>query len=621
MGKSNRIRANHAEKKIVTPAKRNQKKGMPTWLMSVIAAAVAIIVLGVCVMGVLSSSGVIARHRKAIYSENFKISENMLSYIFQNQYTTFQSNYANQLADFSLDTSKSLRDQKFGDTSGGSPASETLYLGSFEGTWYDYFMKLATEEASQVLLFCEEALQRDIELDDTDKATIDARIDELKETATLYGYTPDSYIAYNYGEGIKLKDVKNLEELYSLATKAMYAVQEDIEAAITDSDITSAYDKDKKAHNSVDYSYFSVNISYKSIAAEVLGKSDYTDAELKEKEAEVLAKYTEEILAAKNVLNELKEKKTSDEFNKHLFEVLAKDYYKDAYAKIELEAADVPETATIDAIKDSIVAYLVEKALADNAEISTAYTEKDGGYTIGEYTVTEKFAKFIDEVQSSVYKSLSNDKATYIVEKGPYTSGTEFSTWAFDDARAVGDTTAILSGDGKDSDEIKNDTGSFSGSVYSLTKTQYRDEDLSKNFAYAVFSSEDSAKKAITAFAAGTASKDNFTTVTTENGATGSSIYENYLAGHLGLADFDSWIFDESTKVGAHTETPIKIDDSNFLVAYYYEDSEPNWKISVKAEIFSERYSEFSTELPNKYSVTLKENVIDNVDAHSAHTH
>ena len=102
MGKSNRIRANHAEKKIVTPAKRNQKKGMPTWLMSVIAAAVAIIVLGVCVMGVLSSSGVIARHRKAIYSENFKISENMLSYIFQNQYTTFQSNYANQLADFSL---------------------------------------------------------------------------------------------------------------------------------------------------------------------------------------------------------------------------------------------------------------------------------------------------------------------------------------------------------------------------------------------------------------------------------------------------------------------------------------------------------------------------------------
>ena len=146
MGKSNRIRAKHAEKKIVTPVKvkAKQKKAMPLWLSSAIAGIVALAVLFVCVMGVISSNGVIKRNNKALYTENFKISENMLSYIFQNQYANFTSSYSSQLASIGFDTTKSLKDQAYDETS----------------TWYDYFVNSSIEEASQILLFCEEAYAR-----------------------------------------------------------------------------------------------------------------------------------------------------------------------------------------------------------------------------------------------------------------------------------------------------------------------------------------------------------------------------------------------------------------------------------------------------------------------------
>ena len=199
MGKSNRIRAKHAEKKIVTPVKvkAKQKKGMPLWLSSAIAGIVALAVLFVCVMGVISSNGVIKRNNKALYTENFKISENMLSYIFQNQYANFTSSYSSQLASIGFDTTKSLKDQAYDETS----------------TWYDYFVNSSIEEASQILLFCEEAYARGIELDDAEIASIDAEIASINETALLYGYTSgDSYISYNYGEGMKLKDVKKIME-------------------------------------------------------------------------------------------------------------------------------------------------------------------------------------------------------------------------------------------------------------------------------------------------------------------------------------------------------------------------------------------------------------------------
>ena len=597
MGKSNRIKATHAEKKIVTPTKRNTSKGMPLWLKSAIAAVIALAVLAVCLMGLLASNGVIGRYKKAIYTDNFSVSQNMFTYIFMSQYSSFVSENSSYLSSYGLDTTKSLKDQVFGENG---------------ETWYDYFEQLTVNQATQLLLYCEEANARDIELDDDDMVTIDEQIASIKTQAASY-VSVNAYISANYGEGIKLKDIKNVFKLSALASKAQIAVQEELEDAITLDEVQALYDKDAKLFNSVDYSTYSITVNYKDVAAEVLGKSDYTNTELEQKADEVLAKYTEKINDAKATVEALKAIKVVDDFNKKVFELSAIKQYDAKYDANELEDADIPAEDVVSAVKDIVIKNIVDAVVEEKDKTATAYTESEGTYKIGENTVTEKFAKFVDETQTSVFASVLSSKSTYIVEKATYTADDDFSTWAYDAARAANDTTTILAGDGSKGEEVANESGTFTASAYILTKAQYRDEDLSKNFVYSVYSSEASAKSAIAAFAAGTLSVDNFKTIATSNNASGTSQFESYVAGRFGVDAFDAWLFDEETAIGDYTEAPITVDTSTYLVAYYYEDSDANWIISVKTDIFSEKYTEFEESLSTTYSISLKEKVIGKV--------
>ena len=597
MGKSNRIKAVHAEKKIVTPVKHTKKGGMPLWLKSAIAAIIALAVLAVCLMGLITSNGVIGRYRRALYTDNFSISQNMFNYIFMSQYSNFVSQNSSYLSSYGLDTTKSLKDQPFGEDG---------------ETWYDYFEELAVDQATQLLLYCEEANTRDLELDEDDEASIEEQIALIKTQATSFG-SINAYISANYGEGIKLRDIRRVLELSTLASKAQIAVQEDLEAAITLDEVQALYDKDAKLFDNVDYSTYSITVNYKDVAAEVLGKSDYTNTELEQKSDEVLAKYKEKIEEAKATVEALKDIKVVDDFNKKVFELSAIKQYDTKYKANSLAEADLPAEDVVNAVKSIIIKNIVDAVVEEKDKAPTAYTESEGTYKIGENTVTEKFAKFIDETQTSVFTSVVNAKNTTIVEKATYTKDDKFSTWAYDAARAVNDTTTILAGDGENGGEIKNEKGTFTASAYILTKKQYRDDELSKNFVYSIYSSEAAAKAAITAFAGGTASVDNFKSVATSNNATGTSQFESYIAGRFGVDAFDKWIFDEETAIGDYTKTPIAVDSSTYLVAYYYGDSDANWVVSVKTDIFSEKYTEFEASLSTTYSITLKEKVLAKV--------
>lgn len=600
MGKSNRIKANHAEKKIVTPNKHTKKGGMPVWLMSVIAAVVAFAILAVCLMGLISSNGVIGRYRKAISTDNFSVSQNMFTYIFMTQYSNFISQNSASLSSYGLNTALSLKEQTFGENG---------------ETWYDYFETLAIEQATQLLLYCEEANARNIELNDDDKATIDEQVTAIKSQGASYA-SVNAYIAANYGEGIKIRDIKKVIEMSTLASKAQIAIQEELEKSITLEEVQALYDKDAKPFNNVNYSTYSITVNYKDVAAEIIGKSEYTNAELEQNSAKILETYQNKIGEAKATVEELKAIKVADDFNKKVFELSAIKQYDTKYKSNGLEESERPAEDVVNAVKDIVIKNIVDAIVEKKDKTPTVYTESEGTYKIGENTVTQKFAEFINEAQSSVFSTLLSAKNTYIVEKATYTAENEFSTWAYDASRAVNDTTTILAGDGKDVSnvtEITNESGTFTASAYILTKTQSPDETLSKNFAYSVYTSEEAAKAAIDEFSKGTLSVDNFKAVATNNAASGTSQFESYVEGRLGVDAFDAWIFDAETAVGAYTASPIAVDASTYLVAYYYADSDANWVVSVKSEIFTEKYTEFEESLSNKYSINLNEKVLDKV--------
>ena len=613
MGKSNRIRASHAEKSIATPIKPKSKTGMPLWLKTTVAAVVAAVILLTCVFGVLAANGVIMRYRYPVRSENYKFSANMMSYLYKTQYQSFTSQYSSYISYFSLDTSSSLKDQKFGDTSSGY-GYETQFLGKFEGTWFDYFMNLATEQAKQTLIYCEEADARGITLDDADMAEIDQSIETIKSTAAMYGYTANSYVSNMYGKGVNLKDVRRVMELSTLAQKCLLDISEEITNGISDEDIKNAYTATPDKFDLIDYSYYTIKVNYDDVAAEVLG-SDYTDAELKENKDKVLEAYKKEIAEAKELAEKFKALTSVDDFNKYLYEQVAMDAYDTAYEKLTLEEADLPEDAIRATVNKAVVDAVVAEILEGKTETAKALVESEGVYKVYDQTVSKAFAEAADSVRADVFKAVLSAKDTYIIEKAGYSESDEFLKWAFEAGRAQNETKTIFTGDGsEEGKEISDDNGYFNASAYILKSTRSRDESLTKDVAYMMFSTEATAKEAIEAFKNGTISLEAFEKIATDKSASASSKLEDYVEGSVGVDDFDTWLFDEHTAVGSYTETPIKVSDSSFIVAYYYGDGEANWSVTVKASIYDERYEAKYKDMEAKYVVTVKDKIINKID-------
>lgn len=615
MGKSNRIRANRAQTKIVNPVKQYKKKeGMPLWLKTLIAGVVAVVVLATCILGVISSNGVFGRYNAVVRSDDFKVSSNMLAYLYQTQVESFSNSYSDYMQYFSLDTTKSFKNQTYGDTSKGY-AYETSMLGAFEGTWYDYFMQQAVAQAKQMLVFCEEAEQRGIELTEDEIAEIDMNIATIKSTATMYGYSGNQYVSSAYGKGVNISDVKKVMMISSLASKCMVEIQEEILDNVTEDDINEEYATNSNDFDLVDYSYYGINISYEDVVKEVLG-SDYTQAELKEKAAEVLEAYKKKIEDAKKTINEMGEIKSVADFNKYLYNYVVTEAYGTEFDALNLDEADVPAEAAKDIIKKAIIEAVVADVIADKDETDEVVVDKEDGFKVFEQEVTEKFAASIDTLKEKLFAKALEAKKTYVLEKKNYVEDDEFFEWAFESGRAANDTKVIFEGDGSaEGEEIIDEDGYFYATAYILNGPKYRDEANTKNIAYMVFTSEALAKEAIELFAAEeTKSLEVFKKIATDKAAAGNSEIEDYTKGGLGVDAFDTWLYDDERKPGDHTAEPIKVDDNTYLVGYYYEDGEVSWKVTVKGAIANERYTEYLTDMEKTYTITVKDKAVDRVN-------
>ena len=173
MGKSNRIKKTKDNERVMSLndySKAKKKKGMPNWLVNLLAILlVAAIILPVALIGI-SESGLIMRVRTAMSSDNYRVNGNMMRYYFQTTYQNFTTNYESYMSYLSLDTSKSLKDQIIGDTSVNANALDTSIVGSdYEGkTWFDYFMAQTQNEVRNMLYYCEKADELGIKLESED---------------------------------------------------------------------------------------------------------------------------------------------------------------------------------------------------------------------------------------------------------------------------------------------------------------------------------------------------------------------------------------------------------------------------------------------------------------------
>ncbi len=610
MGKSNRIRTQRAENTAKNPlSKKTKKKGAPSWLYPLIAAVVTLAVLASVAVGIISANGVVMRWSKAVKSDNYTINGNMMSYLFYVEYEEFQNTYSSYMTQFSLDTTKSLKDQTFGDTSTGT-GYEIYYLGQFEGTWFDYFASLAEASAKQILIYCEEARARGIELEDAEKAQIDSAIASLQSVASTYGYSGDAYAAMTYGQGVKIKDIRNMMELSSLAAKCAAVAEDEIIDAITDEQIEAKYSANKLDFDIVDYIYYTIGVKYDDVVKDMA--SDATDDDK-------LAEYTRQINEAKDAIEQLNSNTSADALKKAIYTYVAEKEFDEQYESENLADEDKVDETALAAIKSAMVAKVVEEIVADAAS-SDDTDENEGTYTIYEQTVTKKAAESMDDIKEALYEAVSDAKETYVVSDKAYVADDDVSSWLFDDARAVGNHKTVLEGDGAESDEVTKKDGSFSASVYFLTATKHRDRTLSRNVYYLSFTAKEDAEAAIEAFKNGDKTADAFGNLGDEYYASTNGVLDNYLKGSMNDQKFENWLYADTTVVGSYTTEAIEMKDTQsqstlYGVFFYESDGEETWYINAKADIYSENYEAYYAGLQAKFIPVVNAKVISKIDA------
>lgn len=301
MGKGQRAREARAGKKEELRAIAAKKK-LQSKIKKIIgicaASAVAVAIVAVVIYNSIASTGYFLRNTVALKTDNFQVDNAMLTYYLKTRYYNVIGQDNQYLTMLGLDTKKSLKSQSYGD-----------------GTWFDYFLSQATQQAKETLLCAEKAKAEGYELTEEDVKAIDDTMAGFAAEAESYKIDEATYYNSVFGQGIKKEDVRRAVELSQLATNYY-----------DDYMSTLNYDDAKLDE------YFGSNKS------EFI-KSDYLVYELKEEASEGLRKdYASKIAKAKTA-EEFKE--TVIEFYyESLIEQEVEKRIKDGVAEENAQIAD-----------------------------------------------------------------------------------------------------------------------------------------------------------------------------------------------------------------------------------------------------------------------------------------
>ena len=630
MGKSNRIRNNRASDTLFGGAAApKQKKEMPSWALNALPITFAVLLVVAVALLFMSSFGVFGRMQTAMKSENFRVTQNMMNYYFQSQYSSFVENNKAYLSYYGLDTGKPLKDQTYSTDADGNVV-----------TWFDTMMDSTVEQVKEILVYCEEAEARGITLDEEDMKAIEDELYMYDIYGQLYGTDKNAYISMMYGKGMRESDIKKALELSALASKCSSLIGDEILDGITDEHIIKEYETNADEYDQVDYIYYTFDVAFTD-AKNALA-STATDAEK-------IAKYKEMIEEAKARAEEwaaIKDEAVlKDTILKYVGETVFEDTYKDFMEKETVAEDKMVITAEI--LKEKLVAavfnaikedaeFVIESVEAkgdEEAKTGIMNTTKDGEttkYFVFETEVDKTFYDAFKKYAGELFDDVETEYDACFVEGAKFSDTNDALEWAFEDGRVVGDTKTFDKGDGAGTNAVSDKVSelkSFSITVYRLTKTQHKDETVSKNVGIMIFSSKTDAEKAAEKLAAlGEITKEKFEEICTEfNGQ--YTDYENYTKGSFGVAAFDTWLYGDDIKVGAFTAKDKVITltstssssstttSSSYAVAWYYGDGDMQWEITVKTALFNDGYEASDKALKDKHTVSEPDmKVINKID-------
>ncbi len=637
MGKANRIKNEKAANTLAAPVrKKAEKKPMPTWVGTLIVAAVLIALILVVTFSVLQSRGTFMRMRVIAETENYEITVPMMSYMIYSEYQNLVSTY-DQLSQQIYGSSST---QKLSIPAGkggtalvtGSPLRDQVYQSQDDKgnpidtvTWFDHFAEGAMDTLTEILACCEYAKDKGIELEEKEILEIQTSLDNLELYAGFYGYTTDGYIASMYGKGVRLKDVKAVMELSSLASKVQNQVSDEMLAAILDERVDNHYNENKTKYDTyMDYLTYTFTATFTPSTLKDETKKAEENATLK---AEYEAKQAEYA----GYVAELNACTTSEQFATKLTEILQKVFEAE-----ELEAAEGK-------LKEG--ESLTDKQKEECKQAATERVVK----AVSDATVKNGDTSKVSDEDAKEWLTGTGDKALAAGAHNKFESvydvyGTEVKDEDEDDGEGDGEP------DAQAEKEYKKATSTYS--VYFVNSALHRDSGVVRSVGHILFKTDtfksvtDVTKLAmpyqrlahrITSnggkISAETMAKEliavmkedgNLTEKTDANGRKYYEIseaqfnaygltytedsnvfYDDVTVGQM-VEEFEDWLFDEVRVVGEATGEAVSTTYGYHLM-FYKGDEKPAWSHAIRNELGKDDYDKWLKAIKESEKPTFSE--------------
>jgi hypothetical protein len=211
--------------------KRNSVKTPKTTtdkLTAVAISVVAIVLVVSLALAAVLNFGIALRIQTAAKGEHAKVDGAMMSFFVNNEIMSFYEQYGTYTSYFSLDVTKDFRSQKYGDPDKENNM-ETMFLGEFEGSWYDYFVDKAKTNVEQYIIYADAAENAGVSLDDDDLEYIDSIMESIDAKLAMYGVSYDEW----YGKGVSRNDVIKCYKLMNLASKYASEKYEELQNGVS----------------------------------------------------------------------------------------------------------------------------------------------------------------------------------------------------------------------------------------------------------------------------------------------------------------------------------------------------------------------------------------------------
>lgn len=209
----------------------------------ILSALLTSVLLTVFLFGCAAKN--VDRTKSAIYTDNFEITTDTLTYLFNAQYLTFLNTYGGKLETIGLDTTKPLSEQECGISSGTN--------------WYDYFMDIAKERLTQCLVIAEQAKIDGVKLS---KASL-KEVEKVKNTiiadAKDKGLSTEDYITKNFGKDVTIDTIVECTKMERLTTEYYDSFVKELDTS--ESAMEDYFEGHKKSYCTVDYMAFSFPIT------------------------------------------------------------------------------------------------------------------------------------------------------------------------------------------------------------------------------------------------------------------------------------------------------------------------------------------------------------------------